>query len=164
MVNVYKENPITGEKDIVHIQGEHIIANSIVLNNGTSSENVTDIQNLSDGNIYNLSEVTDVPGQNLEITFINVFKICALIAHMRYSGGNVNSHWVEDQLWNDVDSQWDTFFTFDTSSGLNYRFAEIPNDTKYINSNNETKRRIYHPSSGNNSHDSFIDYLALKPC
>lgn len=139
-----------------------ITANSITLDKGTSSETVTDLQTAHDGNIYNLSEVTGAPGQDLKIDFINVtaFNWIQILAY--YNGSATHS--VSIQVYNWDTTAWDTFDSMSTNETMHNHSFFLPDDANYIGTDgNEGKVRVRfnHTQSGNASHDSYIDVVAL---
>jgi len=133
---------------------------TVTLNTGTSSSTVSDLQTLNDGNTYDLAEAASTPGMNLEINFTSVDSVKGFAIKAYYVGSS--THYVEVQIWNDTTSAWDVFVTLLSGLGMNYRYIEIPDfDADYIDGSGNTIIRLYHPTSGNASHDLYIDYVAL---
>ena len=134
-------------------------ASSIVLDAGTSSDELSDLTTMLDGNIYNLAEAAGVPGMRLTATFTNVTEIYGLLIRAYYSGSS--THYCEVQLYNYTTEAWDAFMTVESSNGHNTRYIRIPSDADYISSS-EAKIRWEHPVSGNASHDAYIDYIGIE--
>lgn len=138
----------------------HIPPDSINAIVGGLTGTVADIQNWQDGNVLQLAEVAATPGQNLEITFVDVVVFRRLAVSIFYAGSA--THWVEIQLWDVQAADWKTVWTIPSSLGMNYRYSDIPIlSADFIDGANEVKMRIYHPTGGNAAHDTFIDYAAL---
>ena len=129
---------------------------SIALNTGTSSDALSDLTTVNDGNNYHIDEVTGVPGFDLEVIFSGLDRIKGIATKSQYAGG----HWTELQLYNYSTTTWDTFITIESSNGQNYRYIEIPDESDYLSSN-AAKIRFYHPSTGNAAHDLYIDFVAI---
>ncbi len=115
-----------------------------------------------DSNIIHVSEVTGAPGFDVRFTFANVIDFCRIGISAYYKG----AHHCEIQIFDDTNNTWRVVWTFNTGLGFNYRYGDLPVSVAirladYINSNNQVLIRFYHPSSGNNAHDLFIDYVSL---
>lgn len=140
------------------------VPNTMTVTTGTlTSGTVTDVQEWADGNAVNITEVTGVPGYDVELEFedIEIFTRIGISAY--YTG--TSSHYCEVDIYDYTNATWRTLFTFNSGIGFNYRFSDIPvsrqtilND--YIN-NGKAKIRFYHPVSGNVSHNLHIDYVSL---
>jgi len=138
----------------------HIVPDSINAIAGVLTGTVADVQSWQDGNVLELAEVAATPGQNMEITFVDVVVFRHVVVAMYYQGSA--THWVEVQLWDNIAAAWKKIHTFDSSMGLNYRYTDIPVlSADFISGAKEVKMRLYHPVAGNAAHDSFIDYAAL---
>lgn len=135
------------------------VPTSLVLDEGTSSDALADLTTMLDGNVYQINEVIGAPGQSLTLTFAVVREIYGLLFRAYYSGSG--THYCEVQLYNYTTSAWDTYTTVENSNGYNTRYIRIPDDADYVQAN-VAQVRWYHPVSGNASHDSFIDYIALE--
>lgn len=147
----------------ISIPGIHVPANSINVITGTPIGDVTDIQNWQDSNLLQNQEAAATPGQNIEITFVDVTDFRRVGVSMYYAGGA--AHWMEIQLWNVTEAAWKIFWTFSVGFGLNYRYSDIPETPDafrdFIDGSGDVKMRLLHPAMGNAAHNSFIDYAAL---
>lgn len=137
-------------------------AASMTVTTGTlSSGTVTDTQTWGDGNSVNVSEVTGVPGFDVLFTFTSVTDFCFIGISGYYDG----THHAEIQIFDDANSTWRVLWTFGDGAGFNYRFSDLPvseaTRADYINGSSEVKIRFYHPTTGNASHDLFIDYVSI---
>ena len=131
-----------------------------VATGGTPVGSVTDVQTLLDGNVYQVPEVTGVPGYDIEFNFTGVASIAGFVSMIRYTGSA--THVVSLRLQNYTDVQEDSFLVIPTTvTNYGYRTVLIPDDTKYIDGSGNAQMVLYHDSSGNASHDVYIDYIAL---
>ena len=144
---------------MILIPENHTVADSVELIVGTSASSVSDIQVQYDGNQYDLAEVAATPGIDLRINFKNVIRFSGIGYEAYYSGSA--THWVEFQLWNYLTGEFETYATIENSNGMNYRFFDTQDFVEHVNNKGEVIARFYHPVSGNNSHDLYIDYVAL---
>ena len=143
-----------------HGAGMRLVSpSSLVLDNGTTSNVLADLQTMLDGNIYQIDEAATTPGQRLTLTFTGVTEIYGLLLRAYYSGSG--THYCELQLYNYTTTAWDVFMTVEDSNGYNVRYIRVPDDSDYI-SGGEAQVRWEHPVSGNASHDAFIDYVGLE--
>jgi hypothetical protein len=146
-------------------------ANSVTLTNGTSTDTVTDLQTMGDGNFYDVTEATGAPGINLIVDFISITAFNWVQIKGCYEGSD--THAVAVQLYNWNTTAWDTFDAMQnsycdtsTSSGyiLNSYDFFVPSDTNYIGTGGNAGKvrvRFYHTPSGNASHDMHLDVVAL---
>jgi hypothetical protein len=127
-----------------------------------ASGTVTDTQTWADGNAVNVAEVTGVPGFDVRFTFTNITDFCRVGISAYYTGA-IASHYCEVQIYDVTNTTWRTLWTFTGSNGQNYRFSDIPTDTisDYIDGSDQVLIRFYHPTSGNASHDLYIDYVSI---
>ncbi len=136
----------------------HMIADSVELTAGSSSDSVSDLQTIYDGNNYHIDEIAGTPGFDLIITFINVLRF-SKIAYSAYYAGSA-THWVEMQLYNYETGAWETYTTIEDSNGMNYRFFDTTDFEQHVKKG-EVKMRFCHVPSGTGAHDFYIDYAAL---
>jgi len=146
-------------------------ANNVTLSAGTSTDTVTDLQTLGDGNFYDITEAAATPGINLVVEFINVTAFNWVQIKAGYEGSG--SHAVAIQLYNFNTTAWDTFnacqnSAVDTSTVSGYILNSydffVPSDTNYIGTGGDAgdvRVRFYHTMAGNASHDLHIDVVAL---
>lgn len=148
--------------------GYHITADSIATSVGTPTGSVADIQDEYDGTTYSVQEAAGIPGFEIIIKFVNVpfFKFVRLIA--AYEGSLTHS--VIMQLYDFTNAVYQTKrvipylpnFSLTPGEFVVGRYETvIENPTDYISGSNETWMRIYHPTSGNASHDIHFLYASL---
>jgi hypothetical protein len=149
--------------NMVDLEETRKTANSMTVTTGTlSSGSVSDTQTWADGNTVNIAEVTGVPGFDVLFTFTSVTDFARIGLSAYYSG----THDVEVQIYDDTNTTWRVLWDFGSGTTFNYRYSDIPvsmatRQADYINGSNEVKIRFYHPSSGNASHDLYIDYVSI---
>jgi len=144
----------------IHILPDAI--NAIVGDIGAGT--VDDIKEWADGNIITLVEVAATPGQNLEVSFIDVVNIKRVVWSAYYAGAD--NHFVLVQIYDYVATAWKTLHTMPNALGTNYRYSDIPVMTpidrfNFIDANGNAKVRFYHSVAGNAAHKTYIDYVAL---
>lgn len=146
-------------------------ANSVTLTAGTSASSVTDLQTMTDGNYYTLTEAAATPGQDLIIDFVSVTAFEQVRLLLGYNG--VGSHAIALQIYNWSSAAWDTFNdlqngTYQTTAGaviLHNASFRVYDDTNYIGTggnSGQVRIRIYHPMAGNSSHTTIIDEVSLR--
>jgi|TARA_Y100000034_G_scaffold29397_1_gene35403 hypothetical protein len=134
------------------------------VNTGTlTSGTITDVQTWADGNEVHITEVTGVPGFDVEYRVDNITDFAGIIIAFHYEGSN--SHAATLQIYDDTNTTWKTLYS-QTGTALNHNLRYVPfpdpnNISDYINGSNQVKLRFYHPQSGNASHDLYIDFVAL---
>ena len=109
-----------------------------------------------------LDEVTGAPGFDYEYWFET---IPGTVSHFRvkfngYYDGSP-THVVDVQAWNYLTSAWNAIFTLlDASVDATSYSADLPSNI--YSSIGQAKVRFYHVSSGNTSHDLYVDQLVLE--
>lgn len=135
------------------------VPDSITVNDGgTPVGSVSDVQTFNDGNAYNLPETTGIPGFDVEFVFSGITSVKGIAANFYYAG--LASHAVTLDIYNYDDAQWDKLIIVPDAADYSYRYIEFPSDSKYINSG-AAKLRFYHSTSGNSSHDLYVDFIAI---
>ena len=132
------------------------ISNVTGINTGGNLQSIL-IEN--DGNTYNLSEVSGIPGFNVQINFTNVTQFNQIYFNIWYTDGS--GHEVDIQLYNFNTSSWNTFGVLPGDTMLSVQTFGVGSDGFYIN-NSKVMLRIYHVSNGNPVHRLYIDYAVLK--
>lgn len=140
-----------------------ITPDSITVNSGgTPVGTVSDVQTLLDGNVYQVPEVTGTPPTgaiDIDFNFTGVASIEGFVSMIRYTGSA--SHVVVQTLYNYSTTNDDEYLLIpNTASTYQYRTVLIPDATNYISSGNAVVS-IIHQTTGNASHDIYIDYVAL---
>ena len=126
---------------------------------GTPVGDVTDLQTLLDGNVYNLPETATTPGFDLQVDFTKVPRISAIVLRSYY-GPKTSTHYSQLKIHNYTTDSDDVIIDFQPADDHNYRTILIPSDKDYISDGN-VQLRFYHPPAGNPAHGLFVDYIAL---
>jgi hypothetical protein len=146
-------------------------ADNLTLNNGGSTDAVADLQTLGDGNFYHVDEVAGAPGIDLEVEFVSVTAFNWVQIVGVYDGAS--NHAVGIQLYNFSTTTWDTFSAMQTSQEdvtnageyiLNGYGFFVPDDANYVGTgadDGDVRVRFHHTMNGNNSHDLYLDVVAL---
>ena len=127
---------------------------------GTPVGDVTDIQTMLDGNVYNLPEVAAAPGFDLEVDFSSIDRIDGIVLRAYY-GPKTSTHYSELRIHNYQTTNDDTIINFQPADDYNVRTILIPDGEDYLDGSGNAQLTFYHPPSGNLAHDLFIDYVAL---
>jgi len=137
------------------------LANTVSLTNGVYvSGNLYSIQVLNDGDAYQLTDGTNTgPAWIFTTTFDNVIAFNRIVANIDYTPAS--GHIIYFQLWNYNTSTWDNFGSYSGANGYSQYALEVLGYTAYISSGT-VQLRLYHSNTGNASHVSKIDYLALQ--
>ena len=137
------------------------LANTVSLTNGVYvSGNLYSIQVLNDGDAYQLTDGTNTgPAWIFTTTFDNVIAFNRIVANIDYTPAS--GHIIYFQLWNYNTSTWDNFGSYSGANGYSQYALEVLGYTAYISSGT-VQLRLYHSNTGNASHLSKIDYLALQ--
>jgi len=130
---------------------------------GAGGSVVADLQTAHDGNIYSISEVAATPAIDLIVDFVNVTALNWIKILAYYDGASTHSVSIMVYNWNTT--AWDTF---DSLSGVEKTIVDhsiwLPDDTNYIGTGGnlgDVRVRFDHTMNGNNSHDLYIDVVAL---
>jgi hypothetical protein len=147
--------------EIDRIDYEFITPDSITVNTGGAPVGtVDDVQEFHDGNVYQLPEVTGAPGFDVDFNFKNVMDIYGIVSRIRYAGSA--THQVDLNLYDYVASGLKQFILIpNTGANYQYRTILIPSYRQFINQDAEAIINLYHLTSGNASHDLYVDYIAL---
>ncbi len=131
----------------------------------TGLQDVGDIDSIiiiDDADSLDVSEVTGIPGFNIEIFFQYITETpTRLDLHIYYDGSA--GHIVNVQIWDQVGSTWDTLGTVPNGGTVfEYLTFDINNGAKYVDIDQMVDVRIYHASAGNMNHDIFLDFAQLR--
>jgi len=138
------------------IQPDEIVSASLV---GTPTGSVTDMQNLHDGNVYQLQETAGTPGFYIEMRFSNVKNVKGIVSRIRYAGSS--THNVTMNLYDYENLVYKDLVTLPhNATNYQYRTILLPEERRWI-SGNKASLNINHSSSGSPSHTLYIGYVGL---
>lgn len=154
-------------KNDARIAWTKITASAVTLDAGTSSEGVADLQTANDGNVFHVQEAAGTPGQTIIVDFVGVTAINWVQVLSMYEGSL--THAFEIELWDWVSSDWEHSACMQSlASNGGTIFCDhsffMPDDTRFIGTGGDAGKvrvRLNHPMSGNASHDSWTDVVAL---
>lgn len=141
------------------IPPQHKEPDSLSLVVGTSSDGISDIQTMNDGNEYHIDEVTGAPGTDLRITFNNVLRFANVVYNAYYESVS-STHTVLMEIYNYETQAWDAYTTIQPGLGYNYRYFDVPDYAAYIQ-DATVQIKFVHELAGSATHDFYIDYIAL---
>lgn len=124
-----------------------------------NSGSLSDIQTFSDGNVYDVQEVTGVPGFNVVIGFTGVTVFNRVVLNVAYT--NTATHLVSVDIYNNNTTAWDSVGVFRGLEGYTQFQLGVIDSTPYVNAGAVTIR-IYHVSSGSTAHSFQVDYAVLQ--
>jgi hypothetical protein len=138
-------------------------ATSVSLITGTlNAGSITSFATRNDADIYDVQEVTGVPGIDVRVSFANVAAFNLLRFQVDHIDGT-GSHKVEYALWNVVSSTWDLLTSIRTTNGFIEAAINADDFSNYIDTgaSNTVICRMYHPISGVGSHQHKWEYMVL---
>ena len=127
---------------------------------------LTDITTYGDYNTvaqtgyYSVNDATGAPGYVEYIGFTGVTEFNRAVYNINYT--TASGHTVDIDLYNYQTDAWDTFATYSGSGNWQQFALGLVDHLPYISAANSVTTRIYHLSSGNTSHRTWIDYVALE--
>jgi len=139
---------------------KRIVPDTLVVNNGTPTGDISDIQHWVDGNQLAVQEgAGGPPCLRLTMTFEQVTSILGVFVLGYYQGSA--THNINIEIYNYTTTAWDALDTFANKISKSSHVGQVFDDSDYINGSNQAQVRLDHVQSGNASHDLYIDYIAL---
>ena len=127
-----------------------------------NSGNVTSIQTFGDynvGNYYSVNDTATAPGFIVDVTFTGVVQFNRISMSLAYQV--TSGHIVYVELYNYVTSDWEILQQYSGLTNWAQFTIGVISSTPFIDSGN-VLLRIYHSSTGNPSHETKFDYIALE--
>ena len=127
---------------------------------------LTDITSYGDYNTvaqtgyYSVNDATGAPAHVEYIGFSNVTEFNRAVFNINYT--TASGHTVDIDLYNYQTNGWDTFAVYSGSGNWQQFALGLIDHIPYISAANSVTTRIYHLSSGNTAHRTWIDYVALE--
>ena len=135
------------------------VPSSIQLIAGTSTNTISDLNILLDGNVYDLTETTGANAIQLDINFTNIVNFSGITARAFYDGAT--THAVRIQLFNYNTSNWDVIHTLNDGRDYETHTKSVATSSNYLQ-NGLVQSRFLQTENGNTSHNLYIDYFALR--
>ena len=108
---------------------------------------------------YSINDTATAPGFEVFVRFDNVVQFNKVVLNINYT--TTSPHTVDIDVFNYNTSAWDTIGTYSGLNGWTQFALGVISSTPYL-SGNTANVRIYHVSTGNISHNTKIDYVALE--
>ena len=109
---------------------------------------------------YSVNDATGAPAHVEYIGFDNVTQFNRAVFNINYT--TASGHTVDIDLYNYENNAWDTFAVYSGSGNWQQFALGLIDSQPYISAANSVTTRIYHVSSGNTAHRTWIDYVALE--
>lgn len=122
--------------------------------------NISSVQTVNDGHVYNVSEVSGTPAISVRANFTGVDEFNTIILRVYYAGGS--GHTIDVELYDYVSNQYDHIGSFSDQSDYEYVTVDIPVDEEYKTSGGNVSLLLHHEDNGNPNHDLSIDFISLK--
>ena len=141
------------------------IANTTTVYGTYNFGTVTDVSTINDFNtgtntgFYSINDAAGAPGYVVYIGFSNVTDFTRLVLNVNYTASS--GHTIEIDLYNYVTTNWDTFTTYSGSVNWFQFILGVIDSAPYMSSGNVVAK-LYHSSSGNTAHRTWIDYAVLE--
>ena len=159
----YKATYLTN--DPTSISGLVAVAGTSTIYGTYNFGTVTDVQTFNDYNtgtntgFYSINDAATSPGAITYIGFTGVTDFNRFVLNINYTSSS--GHTQDIDLYNWVTQAWDTFTTYSGSTNW-FQFIEGVIDPAPYISSGKVWARIYHASTGNVVHRTWIDYAALE--
>jgi hypothetical protein len=130
--------------------------------NVTSIQTYGDYDTVANTGFYSVNDATGAPGHVEYIGFSNVAGFNRLNYNINYTASS--GHTIDFDLYNYQYGGWDTFATTSGSGSWQSFSIGIIDDAPYIGTGanvGKVTTRLYHLSSGNVQHRTWIDYVGL---
>ena len=127
-----------------------------------NSGDVTSIQTFGDyniGNYYSVNDTATAPGFIVDVTFTGVIQFNRIVMSLAYQV--TSGHIVYVELYNYATSDWEILQQYSGLTNWAQFTIGVISSTPFIDNGN-VLLRIYHSSTGNPSHETKLDYIALE--
>ena len=109
---------------------------------------------------YSVHDATGAPGHVEYIGFTGITEFNRVVLNINYTASS--GHTQDIDLYNYTNDTWDTFGTYSGSGSWQNFVLGVIDSAPYISNTGNVTLRNYHVSSGNTSHRTWIDYVALE--
>lgn len=133
--------------------------NQTLVTGGTNAtDNITEMW-YYDGYFYNVSEGTGANPMDVYINYSNVSNFGQIVLREYYSGSA--NHYIQVQLWDNVNSVWENYFEFVGQTGQTIISVPVFDDTNHIGTDEKVQLRLHHVETGVSAHRLYIDFAWL---
>jgi hypothetical protein len=139
-----------------------VVPNSVTDSVGSATGSVGDVATMFDGNVFEVAEVTGVPGYDIRWNFLNGILTIppnCLVARVWYDGGA--SHLITIQLYDYDADDWVEIHELVESQTYQILCLPFVPEDRFMNESDEMVVRFYHNDSGDASHHIYFDYVGL---
>lgn len=134
----------------------YITPASVTVDKGTlAAGSVTSVQT-KDGTNLQVTELNGADPLRVRFAFSGVTAITGFVGFLRYEGSA--SHEVHLEIYNG--STWETFWELTSETSNRWYNHILYNSSAYVNGG-APELRFYHVSNGVNTHNLYVDYIAL---
>lgn len=127
-----------------------------------NSGNVSSIQTFGDyniGNYYSVNDTATAPGFIVDVTFTGVVQFNRIVMSLAYQV--TSGHIVYVELYNYLTDEWEILQQYSGLTNWAQFSIGVISSTPFIDSGT-VLLRIYHNSTGNPTHETKFDYIALE--
>ena len=157
----YLPSYITMNPNVVPESGTTITYGTYNFGNLQSISVYGDYDTVANVGFYSVNDATGAPAHVEYIGWTGITKFNRVPVHINYTQSS--GHTIDIDLYNYQTTAWDTFATYSGSPGWQTFALGLIDDVPYIQSSTgNVALRIYHVSSGNVQHRTWIDYVALE--
>jgi hypothetical protein len=109
---------------------------------------------------YSVNDASGAPGFIVYVGFTGISSFNRAVYNVNYT--QQSGHTVNIDFYNYDNDAWDTFATYSGSGNWQQFALGLIDHLPYVDDTGNVTTRIYHVSSGNVSHRTWIDYVALE--
>ena len=109
---------------------------------------------------YSVNDASGAPGFVVYIGFTGITDFNRAVYNINYTQNS--GHTITIDLYNYDTDAWDAFAQYSGSGSWQTFALSVIDSDPYIDATGNVTTRIYHVSSGNTSHRTWIDYVALE--
>jgi hypothetical protein len=127
-----------------------------------NSGNVSSIQTFGDyniGNYYSINDTLTQPGFIVDVTFTGVVQFNRIVISLAYQV--TSGHIVYVELYNYLTDEWEILHQYSGLTNWAQFSIGVISSTPFIDSGT-VLLKIYHSSTGNPTHETKFDYIALE--
>jgi len=154
------QNTTLGGVECISISTITYYPNSSSVTGGsyTDRENITDAW-YYDEYWHNFTEGGGANPLDVYFNFSNVTGFSQLITREYYLGSS--SHYIQVQIWDYDDSDWEDYFEFVGQNGMTVISIPVFDDSEHISPGGNVSVRFHHIENGITSHKLYFDFIWL---
>lgn len=137
---------------------ETITATTMTVDTGTLTSGTVTTTQTKDGTSAQITESNGADPLRVRFSFTGVTKFNALVFFGRYEGSA--AHEVHLEIYNVTEAAWETLWEITTETANRWYNVPLYESTNYLSSGT-LEVRVRHVSNGVNTHNLYVDYIAL---